>query len=232
MLMKAVDLASLGLLVTLAVALFVLDAPIAATPASPRQISATSDKPPVYVCDFGLDVLPSNADHNTPALTPPPASQSGTKEAEEARKQASRLVDQMASNLVLALRKAGYNAVRLRPGDARPDHGLRIRGLFAEVDNQNHWRRAAIRSGSDTGKIQVLVSVADLNKPDQALYEIANLPGNANEPGAVITLSPYVPLATFALEKDAPEEAFQKTAARIVSDLTALLNANPAAGSL
>jgi hypothetical protein len=47
----------------------------------------------------------------------------------------------------------------------------------------------------------------------------------------VITLSPYVPLAKFDLDKDAPEEAFQKTAARIVSDLTALLNANPAAAS-
>jgi hypothetical protein len=182
------------------------------------------------VSDFELDVLPANPDRNTLTATPP-APQAGAKQAEEARKQASRLVDRMAANLVLALEKAGYTVVRLRPGDARPDEGVCIRGLFAEVDNENHWRRAVIRSGSDSGKIQALVSVANLTKPDQALYEIANLPGNEDKPGAVITLSPYVPLAKFDLDKDAPEEAFQKTAARIVTDLTELLAENPAAFS-
>ena len=223
--------APLGLAVALAAAVSMQEAAVDASVASPPQIDATSDKPPVYVSDFGLDVLPANADPNTSTATPPPAPQAAAKQAEEARKQASRLVDRMAANLVLALQKAGYTAVRLRPGDARPDHGLRIRGLFAEVDAQNHWRRAVIRGGSDSGKIQMLVTVANLTKPDQALYEIAHLPDNENRPGAVITLSPYVPLAKFDLEKDAPEEAFQKTAARIVSDLTALLTANPAAAS-
>ncbi len=230
--MKAVHfVAPLGLAVALAAAVSMQEAAVDASVASPPQIDATSDEPPVYVSDFGLDVLPANADPNTSTATPPPAPQAAAKQAEEARKQASRLVDRMAANLVLALQKAGYTAVRLRPGDARPDHGLRIRGLFAEVDDQNQWRRAVIRSGSDSGKIQVLVSVANLAKPDQALYEIAHLPGNESKPGAVITLSPYVPLAKFDLEKDAPEEAFQKTAARIVNDVTALLDANPAAAS-
>jgi hypothetical protein len=231
MLVKTFHFASQSLVFVLAAAVFTQEAAVDASVASPPQIDATSDKPPVYVSDFGLDVLPANADSNTSTATPPPPPQTAAKQAEEARKQASRLVDRMAANLVLALQKAGYTAVRLRPGDARPDHGLRIRGLFAEVDNQNHWRRAVIRSGSDSGKIQVLVSVANLTRPDQALYEIAHLPGNESKPGAVITLSPYVPLAKFDLDKDAPEEAFQKTAARIVNDVTALLDANPAAVS-
>jgi len=232
MLVKTVHFVPPSLAVVLAAALFMPDAKLAATPASPPQVGAASTaKPAVYVSDFDLDVVPANADRSTPEATPPPTPQAAAKQAEEARKQASRLVDRMAANLVLALQKAGYTAVRLRPGDARPDHGLRIRGLFAEVDAQNHWRRAVIRGGSDSGKIQMLVTVANLTKPDQALYEIAHLPDNENRPGAVITLSPYVPLAKFDLEKDAPEEAFQKTAARIVSDLTALLNVNPAAVS-
>jgi len=74
-----------------------------------------------------------------------------------------------------------------------------------------------------------VVSVANLAKPDQALYEIANLPGNENKPGAVITLSPYVPLTKFDVSKDADEVVFKSIAARIVNDLTALLNANPSA---
>jgi len=141
---------------------------------------------------------------------------------------ASRLVELMSTKLVAALRKAGYKAVRMQPGDVRPDIGVSIRGLFAEIDSENRWRRAVIRTPADSGKMQALVSIANLAKPDQALYEIANLPGN-EKPGAVITLSAYVPLAKFDLSKDANDGVFKSIAARIVNDLTALLNANPSA---
>src|SRR6266851_1504684 len=189
MLVKTFRFAPQSLVFVLAAAVFTQDAAPAATPVSPPQVAATSSTmPAVYVSDFDLDVLPANADGNTPTAIAPTAPQAAAKQAEEARKLASRLVDRMAANLILALRKAGYIAVHLRPGDARPDEGLRILGVFAEVDNEN-------------------------------------------KPGAVITLSPYVPLAKFDLEKDAPEEAFQKTAARIVNDVIALLDANPLAAS-
>lgn len=211
-------------------ALVISQGVLEAAPARLPQLNATSDKTVVYVSDFQLDVLPVDASHVLTA-TPPPSSPDGRKQADEARKQASHIVDFTAANLVKALQKAGFTAVRLHSGDDRPDHGVLIRGVFAEVDKENHWRRAMIRTASDSGKIQALVSVANLNKPEQALYEIAHLPGNENKPGAVITLSPYVPLAKFDLDKDAPDDAFQKIAARIVSDLTALLEANPAAVS-
>ena len=220
-----------ALVLVLAPAFFIASGALAAWPAPPAQLGGASDKPTVYVSDFDLDVLPLDAARNPSTATPSPASADARKQADGARKQAAHMVDLMAANLVQALQKAGYTAVRLHAGDARPDHGVRIRGIFAEVDKENHWRRAVIRSTADSGKIQALVSVANLDKPDQALYEIANLPGNANKPGAVITLSPYVPLAKFDFDKDAPEEAFQKTAAHIVNDVTALLNANPAAVS-
>src|SRR5438309_1205974 len=64
-----------------------------------------------------------------------------------------------------------------------------------------------------------------------ALYEIANVPGNENKPGAMITLSPYAPLTKFDLNKDANEDVFKSIASRIVADLTTLLNANPSAMS-
>src|ERR1700730_485428 len=172
-------------------------------------------KPTVYVSDFIIDVL---------------SEQSGAQKPEDdPRKLASRLVELMSTKLVAALQKAGYTAVRMHPGDARPDSGVQIRGLFAEVDSENHWRRAVIRSVTDTGKIEALVAVANLAKPDQALYEIANLPGNEDKPGAVITLSPYVPLTKFDLSKDADENVFKGIAPRVVNDLTDLLQRNPAA---
>jgi hypothetical protein len=190
--------------------------------ANERQ-TATS-KPTVYVSDFEIDVVPASR-----AAAAPRAG--AEAQDDDPRKLASRLVELMSTKLVAALQKAGYTAVRLQAGAARPDSGVRIRGLFAEIDGENHWRRAVIRTAGDSGKMQVLVSVVNLAKPDQALYEIANLPGNENKPGALITLSPYVPLTKFDLNKDANEDVFKGIAPRIVSDLTALLNANPAAMS-
>jgi hypothetical protein len=142
---------------------------------------------------------------------------------------ARQLVELMSTRLVIALQKAGYSATRLRGGDTRPDSGVQIRGLFAEVDNENRWRRAVIRSATDSGKMEALVAVANLSKPEQALYEIAQLPGNEDKPGAVITLSPYVPLTKFDLSKDADENVFKSIAPRVVNELTDLLNRNPAA---
>jgi hypothetical protein len=179
------------------------------------QTSALNSKPTVYVSDFEIDVLPAAG--NAP------------KPEDDPRKQARQLVDVMSSKVVAALQKAGYTSQRMRRGDARPDSGVGIRGLFAEVDSENHWRRAVIRTAADSGKMEALVSVANLGKPEQKLYEIAPLPGNEDKPGAVITLSPYVPLTKFEIGKDATEDDFQKIAVRIANDLTALLNANPAA---
>jgi len=189
--------------------------------------TATSAKPTVYVSDFEIDVAASESGNGTDA-----APQAGTRAPEDdPRILASRLVELMSTKLVAALRKAGYTAVRMRAGAARPDSGVWIRGLFAEIDSENHWRRAVIRTATDSGKMQALVSVANLAKPDQALYEIANVPGNENKPGAMITLSPYVPLMKFDLRKDANEDVFKSIAPRIVNDLTALLDANPSAMS-
>jgi Domain of unknown function (DUF4410) len=184
--------------------------------AAASESTMPPSKPTVYVSDFEIDVLP-----------PPPASR---KPEDDPQKQASRLVDLMSTKLLAALQKAGYPAFRMHEGDARPDKGAAIRGLFAEVDDENHWRRALIRTATDSGKMEALVAVANLARPDQALYEIAPLPGNDNNiPGAVITLSPYVPLTKFDLSKDAKEDVFQKIAPRVVEALTALLDANPAA---
>jgi hypothetical protein len=192
---------------------FGLESAVAGPAPREPQAGSSTTKPTVYVSNFQIDAI-------APATAP-------AKPEDDPRKQASRLVELMSTKLLAALQKGGYNAVRM--GGGRPESGVQIRGLFAEVDKENHWRRAVIRNAGESGKIQALVSVANLAKPEQALYEIAPLPDNENKPGAVITLSPYVPLTKFDLSKDASEGDFQKIAAQVVNDLTALLNANPAA---
>lgn len=180
------------------------------------QTPTSAPKPTVYVSDFQIDLLP-------------PSGTTVRKPQDDPQKMAKRIVELMSTKLVIALQQAGYSAMRVRAGDARADSGVQIRGLFAEVDSENHLRRAVIRAATDTGKIQALVTVANLAKPDQALYEVAHLPGNEDKPGAVITLSPYVPLTKYELSKDATEDAFKGIAARVVHDLSELLQRNPAA---
>jgi hypothetical protein len=191
------------------------------------QTATSAAKPTAYVSDFEIDVVTSGSASGVAA-----APQAGAQAADDdPRKRARLLVELMSTKLVAALQKAGYMAVRMQAGTARPDSGVWIRGVFAEIDNENHWHRAVIRTAGDSGKMQAVVSVANLAKPDQALYEIANVPGNENKPGAMITLSPYAPLTKFDLNKDANEDVFKGIASRIVADLTALLNANPSAMS-
>jgi hypothetical protein len=197
-----------------AIALTLTWSALALVDASATKAPQITDKPPVYVSDFEIDVLPANPVN---------------KPEEDPHRQASRLVELMSTRVVAALQKAGYGATRMHTGDARPDTGVGLRGLFAEVDSENHWRRAIIRTVTDSGKMQALVAVSNLAKPDQALYEIAQIPGNENKPGAVITLSPYVPLTKYELSKDANEDVFKAIAPRVVSDLTELLKRNPAA---
>lgn len=213
----------------------------AAAPIAGSQVQAAdpSSPPPkivpVYVSNFELDVVPLSPAQKlalaaaNSAKGANPAQPGSTQEPPDPAKQASHLVDLMATKLVAALEKAGYPARRLRPGEGRPNDGVAIRGIFTEVDNENHWRRAVIRTGADTGKIEAMVALANLARPDQALYEIAHLPGNTNRPGAVITLSPYVPLQKYDVAKDAGEELFAKVASRVVADLTDFLKSNPAA---
>jgi len=75
----------------------------------------------VYVSDFVIDVVPA---------------QSGVHGGRRSAKSWRATSGADVTRLVVALQKAGYSATRMHAGDARPDSGVQIRGLFAEVDNE------------------------------------------------------------------------------------------------
>src|SRR5260370_20217483 len=141
--------------------LLILSWPVGDASATPRrsQTPTTGPKPTVYVSDFQIDVVP-------------PSEPAAQKPQDDPQKLAHHIVELMSTKLIMALQKAGYSATRMHAGDPRPDSGVQIRGLFAEVDNENHWRRAVIRTATDTGKIQALVAVANLAKPEQTRFGI------------------------------------------------------------
>jgi len=209
----------------------------------------------VYVSDFELEVLngrtprrapsrnspstisgsasnvPSATQKNTPPGSLPkklaPAPTADSQPDETPAEQADKLVNIMAGNLVTALQKAGFKVKRLRPGQALPAEGLRIRGVFAEPDEQNRVRRLLVGSDPLTPKMLLYVGVNNLSRPPQPLYELANPPSNDAKHGPVITVTSYSPAVRFEMDRNAADDDFKKIASEIVADLNALLIANP-----
>jgi hypothetical protein len=187
----------------------------------------------VYVSDFELDIPNGRDEKGQLTVAPAPAiaasAETDVKKEESPAEQAGKLVDLMSVMLVRELEKAGYTVRRLRPNETRPEAGIGIRGVFAEPDEENRLRRAVVGSGLGSGEMDLFVGVSNLARPEQALYALANGKSEENKAGALITVSSYAPVAKFELQKNATEKAVKDTAARIVAELTLLLNANIAA---
>jgi hypothetical protein len=208
----------------------------------------------VYVSDFELEVLsprvprrsttrattspissstssvPATPQKNTPPGSSPkkpaPAPTADSQPDETPAEQADKLVNIMAENLVTALQEAGFKVKRLRTGQALPAEGLRVRGVFAEPDEQNRVRRLLVGSDPTTPKMLLYVGVNNLSRPQQPLYELANPPSNDAKHGPVITVTSYSPAVRFEMDRNAADDDFKKIASEIVADLNALLIAN------
>jgi Domain of unknown function (DUF4410) len=206
------------------------DAPANPAPAAEAEVDRSTI---VYVTDFELEA--AKAKDEKPGATSTPAGgaeaepKTEAKTEEPATERAHAIVNFMALTLVKELQKAGYKARRLRPEDTRPDSGIRIQGVFAETDEENHVRRMVLGGGPTVGDMSLYVGIGNLAKPDQALYAIAPVKGSSDKPGPVITVTSYAPVAKFEMPKNVTEQAVQDTAVSIVNNLTILLNANAAA---
>ena len=202
----------------------------------------------VYVKDFELEVVRRSMDKNSPVGTAaprapsssPPTNSSGkpanspaiaqpadSRGENSAAIRASALVNAMSESLVKALEKAGYTVHHQRAGEAAPQAGLRIRGVFAEPDEQNRIRRLVVGGDSTTPKVLLYVGVDDLTRPEQPLYEVAKPPSTDPRHGPVITVTSFSPVVRFELNKNLSDDDLKKTARDIVADLNELLRANP-----
>jgi Domain of unknown function (DUF4410) len=143
--------------------------------------------------------------------------------------QARRLTDFFTATLVQTLQKKGYNA-RTASGQTPPS-GAIVRGVFTEPDGKNRVRRALLGAPSGNTKFFLYVGIFNLGRPDQPLYQLASDQPGGDPYGPVITLSNYIPLAKYELDKNPTEEDVRKICAQIAASLTALLGANPSAFS-
>jgi hypothetical protein len=223
------------------------EANLATTATQPQEnIEPTNKSRVIYVSNFDLDLpadkdarsLPAPAGASTPSseteVKPGAKAERKPESKPEARREdtpaerGARFVDFVSNALVKELEHAGYTARRLRPGDRRPDEGIRISGVFAEPDDQNRWRRAMIGS-QNVGPMALFVSIGNLARPDQQLYAVVDPKTASSSIGPVITVSAYAPVARFPMPKNATEKTVRDTAASIVAGLTTLLRTNVAA---
>lgn len=199
--------------------------------ASPRAagqlILSPADKHKViYVSDFELD--PANFKQDEGGITgkgsvlppPPPGLPRLGRKPQDPADEAKKLVRLMSQSLVSELDKAGFTARRLSATETHPAQGLILSGVFTEVDEGNHMRRALIGFGSGASKMALYVTVTDASQPDLTLYELSAEKSSGKKPGAVITLNPYVGAVKFVMTKNAPEKTVKKTASLIAAELS------------
>jgi hypothetical protein len=165
---------------------------------------------------------PTGKPSSSPAITPPADSKTENSPAVRA----NALVNAMSEALVKALEKAGYTVHRQRAGEAPPQTGLRIRGVFAEPDEQNRIRRLVVGGDSTSPKMLLYVGVDNLARPEQPLYELANPASSDGRHGPVITVTSFSPGARVEMDKNPADEDIKKITTDLVADLNALLNAN------
>jgi hypothetical protein len=125
----------------------------------------------------------------------------------------------MATDIVNDLRKAGYQAERLSATDVRPSTGVWVHGIFTELDEGNRLHRAVVGFGSGEVKMDLYVTMNDLSRPDQPLYNASESGQSGKKAGAAVTMNPYVAAAKFVLEKNASEKTVKKTASEISEDI-------------
>jgi hypothetical protein len=196
---------------------------------APADEAAVDNSTIIYVTDFELEAAKGKEEKPAAGATPASGGEPEAKPEDSAAERARAIVNFMALTLVKELQKAGYTARRLGASDTRPDSGIRIQGVFAETDEENHVRRMVLGAGPTVGDMALYVGIGNLAKPDQALYAIADVKGSSDKPGPVITVTSYAPVARFDIPKNVTEQAVRDTAVTIVNDLTALLNANESA---
>ncbi len=193
----------------------------------------------VYVSTFDINAAPDKE----PASVPPPPtpqrakgsaqpskdSQRVTPEAESNSKQVVRLQALFGDALLQTLRKSGFIAAA-QPG-TQPEKGVLLRGVFAEVDSQNHNCLAILGGTGPAPKYLLYVGAYNLARPDQPLYRVMSMETCDTHFGPLISLNNYIPMEKYEVNKSPSEDEVRKICGQIVANLTALLGANPAAFS-
>ena len=187
----------------------------------------------IYVTDFQLGA--ENIHHEDGVVTDRPLMPqrvrgllSGSSEDPEAR--ARELVELMANSLVADLKKAGFQATRLKPGRAQPAKGWIITGVFTEVQEGNRLRRSMVGMGQGATDVQLVAAVQDLSHgPPRPVQDVETDAKSGKAPGgaATMALSPWGAAAKFVLAGHDLEKNVKQTASQIAERIAKRFEPKP-----
>ena len=191
----------------------------------------------VYVALFDINAAPGKEPAAISQAPAPQKSQPGVQapgesphvlqDAEPSSKQAERLKAFFSDALVQALRKSGFNAAP--QGSSRPEKGVLLKGVIAEVDSQNRNCLAILGGTAPAPQFVLYVGVYNLARPDQPLYRVMTMENCDAHYGPVLSLNNYIPMDKYEFSKSPTEDEVRKICTLVVANLKALLSVNSAA---
>jgi len=232
-------------LFSFALVLAATGAPLLSGGARPAQTFANSPQSsdfeprsvPVYVVPFEIHSGAEAQSRKSPPQRPAKRSQDNSKETSEsqpvwedsdtAAAQVRSLKKFFSDSLVQAFQKQGFPAAP--QGGTAAQKGILIRGVFAEVDSRSRNCLGLLGGTAPSTQFILYVGIFNLSRPDQPLYQPVLTESCDARYGQLISLNNYVPMNKYEMSKDPKEEEIRKICARIVSQLTTLLQANPSA---
>jgi hypothetical protein len=231
---------SLVLIAALALALLPGNAgPAPFTASSARSSDFNPKSVRVYVSLFDINAASGKEPAAITQVPPPQKSQPGARtsgesphvlqEAETSSKQAERLKTFVGDALVQALRKSGFPATL--QGSTRPEKGVLLKGVFAEIDSQSHNCLAILGGTNPAPGFVLYVGAYNLARPDQPLYRVMTMENCDAHYGPVISLNNYIPMDKYEVSKSPTEDEVRKICVHVVANLKALLSVNSAAFS-
>ncbi len=193
----------------------------------------------VYVAPFDINAAPDKGPAAVSQAPVPQKSQPSARAsaesphvlqaAEPSSKQAERLRAFFDEALVQALRKSGFSAAPQE--SSRPEKGVLLKGVFAEVDSQSHNCLAILGGTAPAPKFVLYVGVYNLAHPDQPLYRVMTMENCDAQYGPVINLNNYIPMDKYEVSKNPTEDEVRKICTHVAANLKALLSVNSAAFS-
>jgi hypothetical protein len=106
-----------------------------------------------------------------------------------------------------------------------------LKGVFAEVDSQNHNCLAILGATNPASSFVLYVGAYNLARPDQPLYRVMTMENCDAQFGPLISLNNFIPMEKYEVSKSPTEDEVRKVCGQVVANLRALLSVNAAAFS-
>jgi len=145
------------------------------------------------------------------------------RHARREQAQAYDLADRLEQDIAQDLTKKGIAARRLMSGETLPHEGWLVEGTIAKLNEGSRLRRTIIGFGAGRTDVQVSVTIRVLssNQTSIPLNQMQVTAHSGRNPGAILSMNPYVAAVKFVLAGHDLEREEKRIAAKIADHIDA-----------